>query len=235
MKFLAIIPARGGSKGVPRKNIKLLGGKPLIWYSYEAARVSGLFSEIVISTDDVEIAEIAKEIGILVPFLRPNLLANDSAKSIDVVIHCLTEMEKLGFVYDGVVLLQPTSPFREKGLIKKSIEIFQQKNADSLVSVRKVPHQFNPHWLFETNSVGLLKIATGDTELIPRRQELPDAYYRDGQIYITSKKVLLDKQSFIGDKLAYVLNENEGSTINIDHLEDWISAEKYINENKIEF
>lgn len=235
MKYLAIIPARGGSKGVPRKNIKLLGGKPLIWYSYEVARISGLFSKIVISTDDDEIANIAREIGIEVPFIRPENLSNDSAKSIDVVLHCLDEMEKMGHTFDAVILLQPTSPFRTEAILKESTKIFQESNADSLVSVRKVPHQFNPHWLFEPNKNGYLKISTGDAQLIPRRQELPDAFYRDGQIYITKIEVLKNMKSFIGEKLAYVLNDNVGSSINIDNIEDWILAENYINENKFEF
>ncbi len=235
MKLLAIIPARGGSKGVPRKNIKLLGGKPLIWYSFEAARVSGLFEDIVLSTDDAEIAETATSLGLSAPFLRPAELATDAAKSIDVVNHCLHFFEQQGKTFDAVVLLQPTSPFREKGIINKAFQLFVERQADSLVSVRKVPHQFNPHWLFEANEQGMLSIATGDKELIGRRQELPDAYYRDGQIYITKTTVLLRQQSFVGKQLTYVLNDSEGSAINIDDMSDWLHAEEFISTHKVEF
>lgn len=235
MKLLALIPARGGSKGVPRKNIKLLGGKPLLWYSYESARESGLFTEIVLSTEDAEIAETGKSIGMMVPFMRPAEFATDAAKSIDVVNNTLDEMEKIGYQYDAVVLLQPTSPFRQKGVLNKAFQTFIDTQADSLVSVRKVPHQFNPHWLFEADENNLLRIATGDKELIGRRQELPDAYYRDGQIYITKTDVLKQQKSFTGKRLAYLLNEHEGSAINIDNMADWNEAEIYISKNNLAF
>jgi CMP-N,N'-diacetyllegionaminic acid synthase len=235
LKLLAIIPARGGSKGVPGKNIKLLGGKPLIWYTYEAARASALFDDIILSTDDENIASIAKSFGLNIPFLRPKELASDAAKSIDVVIHCLDFFKAQEKDFDAVVLLQPTSPFREKGLIAKAIKLFIEKKVDSLISVRKVPHQFNPHWLFVANEDGILQIATGDEELIGRRQELPDAFYRDGQIYITETTHLITNKSFIGKNATYILNENEGSAINIDNQEDWLIAEQFINKNIVEF
>jgi CMP-N,N'-diacetyllegionaminic acid synthase len=235
VQIIAIIPARGGSKGVPRKNIKLLGGKPLIWYTYEAARASHKFSDIILSTDDLEIASVAREFGLEVQFMRPAHLATDSATSIDVVNHCLDEMKLLGKEYDAVMLLQPTSPFREKGLLENSIDVLIKNKADSLVSVRKVPHQFNPHWLFEEVEEGLLKISTGDEKLIPRRQELPNAYYRDGQIYLTKTNVLQNKKSFIGDSLTFIENVNMGSLINIDNLSDWDLAERFLIENIIEF
>ncbi len=232
---MAIIPARGGSKGVPGKNIKLLGGRPLIWYSFEAARASALFDEIVLSTDDENIAYIAESFGLKAPFLRPKELASDSAKSIDVVIHCLDFFKTQGRTFDVVVLLQPTSPFREKGILNRAIDIFIESDSDSLISVRKVPHQFNPHWLFESSENGILRIATGEKELISRRQELPNAYYRDGQIYITKTNVLINDKSFLGKKISYILNESEGSSINIDNIEDWLLAEKFINNNQSEF
>lgn len=235
MKLLALIPARGGSKGVPGKNIRLLGGESLLWYSYEAARISGLFSEIVLSTEDESIAEVGKKIGMMVPFIRPADLANDSAKSIDVVNHALTCMEEMGYQYNAVVLLQPTSPFRRKNLIADAALLMQERGADSIVSVRKVPHQYNPHWVFEATDDYTLHIATGEQELISQRQNLPDAYYRDGQVYITKTEVLKERNAFIGSKLTYILNEYAGSTINIDTLEDWQAAEQYILHHPLEF
>jgi len=235
MRILGIIPARGGSKGVPGKNIKMLDGKPLIWYTYEMANKTNLFSDIILSTEDEEIASVGKSFGLKTPFLRPTELSVDTAKSIDVVIHCIKEQLKFGFSYDIVVLLQPTSPFRDKFLIENAIKIFKERNADSLVSVRKVPSHFNPHWLFESDEKKMLKIATGEKEIISRRQELPDAFYRDGQLYITSVDVLLEQHTFLGEKLTYILNESEGSSINIDTMDDWYKAEAYILNNKIEF
>lgn len=235
MKLLALIPARGGSKGVPGKNIRLLGGKPLLWYSYEVARISGLFSEIVLSTEDENIADVGKKIGMMVPFIRPSHLANDSAKSIDVVNHALTCMQEMGYHYDAVVLLQPTSPFRRKNLIADAALLIKERAADSLVSVRKVPHQYNPHWVFEASDDYTLQIATGERELISRRQNLPDAYYRDGQIYITKTEVLRERNAFIGNKLTYILNEYAGSAVNIDTQEDWQIAEQFILRHPLEF
>ena len=235
MKILGIIPARSGSKGVPGKNIKMLGGKPLIWYSFESAEKTNLFTDIILSTEDHKTAEIGRGLGISVPFLRPEELAQDNTKSIDVVIHCLNEQLKYGSSYDIVILLQPTSPFRDPLLIENAIKIFKQRDADSLVSVRKVPTHFNPHWLFEIDENNKLKISTGEKEIISRRQDLPEAYNRDGQLYITSVDVLMQKHTFLGDNLAYIVNDSEGSAINIDTMDDWSDAEEYILKNKIEY
>lgn len=166
----------------------------------------------------------------MVPFIRPSHLATDSAKSIDVVNHALNEMANLGYAYDAVVLLQPTSPFRIDGILNEASKIFLTTDADALVSVKKVPHQFNPHWVFEADTNNLLNIATGDETLIGRRQELPDAFYRDGQIYITKTSVLQQQHSFIGKKLTYILNEHPGSEINIDSMQDWEAAEQFIKQ-----
>jgi CMP-N,N'-diacetyllegionaminic acid synthase len=231
LKLLALIPARGGSKGVPGKNIRLLGGKPLIWYSFEAARISGLFSEIVLTTDDPKIAQVGHEIGCMVPFIRPSGLASDSARTIDVVNHALSFLEIMGQVYEGVVLLQPTSPFRKNNLIGEAIDKLEKNKADSVVSVRKVPHHYNPHWVFEESSDHLLRIATGDSQLISRRQDLPDAYYRDGQIYITRTEIIKNCNSFIGDRLTFLLNEGPGPAINIDTEADWQAAEQYLTHH----
>ncbi len=233
MRFLALVTARGGSKGVPGKNIKLLGGKPLIWYTYQVAIKSNLFSGIVLSTEDDEIASVGKMLGFDVPFMRPKHLSTDVSKTIDVVIHALESMEKLGHTYDAVVLLQPTSPFRERGLIEKSVQKFIDSQADSLVSVRAVPHQFNPHWIFEPNKEGFLKIATSEETLISRRQDLPEAYFRDGQIYITDVNLLKSKKTFVGERLAFVVNSYSGSDVNIDNLSDWGKAENFIAQYNI--
>lgn len=222
MKILAVIPARGGSKGVPGKNIKPLDGKPLIAYSIESAKASKFLSEIMVSTDSGAIAEIALEWGATVPFIRPKELAEDTTPTLAVLQHALEFYEKKGNHFDAVCLLQPTSPFREEGLIDQAIEKFTTTNADALVSVLPVPHEYNPHWTFEPNEDGYLTIATGDSKLIPRRQELPIAYHRDGAIYIT-KSEIIKQGSLYGNSLVYV-ESNPEYYVNIDTLEDWEKA-----------
>lgn len=224
MRLLAIIPARGGSKGVPGKNSKLLGGKPLIAYSIEQAIASNSFAKIIVSTDDETIAQIAIHYGAEVPFIRPSELATDSASSIVVVQHAIDFLESKNEFFDAVCLLQPTSPFREKGFINKAIETFSSTNSDALVSVLQVPHEYNPHWVFEAVENGMLQIATGEKEIIKRRQELPEAFFRDGAIYLT-KVAIIKKGTFYGEKLSY-LKSNPILYVNIDTMEDWIQAEQ---------
>lgn len=228
MKILGVITARGGSKGVPGKNIKLLGEHSLLSYTAKAANQSKLLYKTILSTDDAAIIEVAKKDQIEVPFIRPSELANDTATSISVVQHALAHMESIGEFYEAVCLLQPTSPFREKGFIDAAIQKFIAEDADALVSVLPVPHEYNPHWVFEPNSSGFLKIATGENTIISRRQDLPKSYFRDGSVYIT-KTALLKKGSFYGEKLSF-MESNPDFYVNIDTLKDWEIA-----ENKLHF
>lgn len=232
MRVLGIIPARGGSKGIPRKNIKLLGGKPVIQYTIESAQKSQFLTDIFVSTDDLEIAEVAESAGIKVPFLRPSNLALDSSPSIDAVIHVLDEFDKIGEQYDAICLLQPTSPFRELGFIDKCIEKFEKSNADSLISVLQVPHQFNPHWIFEEDKSGSLKISTGEKQIIPRRQELPKAYYRDGSVYLTKVETIRNEKKLLFGNIQFV-ESNEHFYCNLDTMDDWNLAEKLIQDYKL--
>lgn len=231
MKILALIPARGGSKGVPGKNIKLLNGKSLLAYTAEVALKSTYFNEVIISTEDEKIIEVAKNLGIKVPFVRPMELAQDDTPTIDVIIHTLQWYENQNISFDAVCLLQVTTPFRTVEFLNKAIEKFIEKDSDSLVSVQKVPHEYNPHWTFEVNSIGNLKIATGESEIIKRRQELPVAYHRDGSIYITKTKVLLQNKSLYGKTTTFLESDSE-SHVNIDTIEDWVKAEAIIKNNK---
>jgi CMP-N,N'-diacetyllegionaminic acid synthase len=227
MKILGIITARGGSKGVPGKNIKLLGKDSLLLYTANAANQSKLLYKTILSSDDAEIIEVAKKAQIEVPFVRPNELANDTATSISVVQHALEHMESLGEYYDAVCLLQPTSPFREKGFIDAAIQKFINEEADALVSVLPVPHEYNPHWVFEPNNSGFLEIATGEKTIISRRQDLPKSYFRDGSVYITKVEVI-KKGSFYGEKLSFI-ESNPDFYVNIDTLKDWKIAEEKLN------
>ncbi|AZQ44701.1 acylneuraminate cytidylyltransferase family protein [Nonlabens ponticola] len=227
MKILAVIPARGGSKGIPRKNIKMLGSKPLIAYSIDVALESQLFDDIIVSTEDDEIAAVASEYGAKVPFLRRKELANDTAPTIDVLVDLLQNEMIARESYDAICLLQCTTPFRDLKEVSKAVEQFKNSNADSLVSVRKVPDHFNPHWTFERNIQGNLKIATGDKHLITRRQELPEAFYRDGSVYLTKVSVILEQKSLFGQSIAYVENKFE-LEVNLDTMKDWKVAENML-------
>jgi CMP-N-acetylneuraminic acid synthetase len=227
MKILTIIPARGGSKGIPGKNIKLLSGKPLLAYTSEIALESEYLTEVIISTEDAQIIEVAKNLKIKVPFVRPTGLALDNTPTIDVIIHALKWYEAQNIFFDAVCLLQVTSPFRTLEFLNKAIEKFIEQSPDSLVSVQKVPHEYNPHWTFEVNSHGNLKIATGEAEIISRRQELPTAYHRDGSIYITKTSVLLKDHSLYGKSIAFIESDPE-FYVNIDTMQDWEKAKKMI-------
>lgn len=230
MRVLGVIPARGGSKGVPGKNIKMLGGKPLLAYSYEAAKKSILLEECILSTDDPEIAEVGRSLGISVPFLRPANLASDSSPTLPTLVHVLEYFKSIGKQYDAICLLQPTSPFRPIGLIDQTITKYSESGADSLVTVLPVPDHLNPHWVFETDTSGFLKIATGEKDLISRRQELPPAYFRDGSIYLSSSEAILSG-SLYGNSISYLTNDPE-YYVNIDTMEDWGKAEHWISVNK---
>lgn len=224
MKILGLIPARGGSKGIPNKNRKELGGKPLLQYTIDAALESKLLDEVVFSSEDDTLLELAERMGARVEFKRPISLATDAAGSIDVVLHALEELSAKGRKYDAVCLLQVTTPFRTSDDIDIAISKFTEMGCDSLISVQKVPHQYNPHWVFEL-SEGKLKIATGEDRIIKRRQELPDAFIRDGAIYVTKTEVLYKERSFFGINNSYI--ELDGRNhVNIDTLSDWERAEQ---------
>jgi CMP-N,N'-diacetyllegionaminic acid synthase len=231
MRILALIPARGGSKGLPGKNTKLLNGKPLLAYTSEIALQSKQLMQVIVSTEDKPIMEVAKSLGLQVPFIRPMALAQDDTPMIEVIIHALQWYEKQHIFFDAVCLLQVTSPFRTLEFLDKAIEKFVESGCDSLVSVLKVPHEYNPHWTFEVNADGNLKIATGEAEIIPRRQELPTAYHRDGSIYITKTEVLLKEHSLYGKSTAFIETEPD-FYVNIDTMEDWAKAEEIV-ENKL--
>ena len=231
MRILGIIPARGGSKGVPGKNIKLLNGKPLLKYTSEIALESQFLTAVILSSDDTQIITVAKSLGIQVPFIRPEELAQDTTPTIDVIIHALQWYENQTVFFDAVCLLQVTSPFRTVEFLNKAIEKFIASGCDSLVSVQKVPHEYNPHWTFEINSEGNLKIATGEEKIISRRQELPEAYHRDGSIYIMKTEVLVQQDSLYGKSISFIESAPE-FYVNIDTLVDWEKAEHIIKNNQ---
>lgn len=226
-RILAVIPARGGSKGIPRKNIIDFCGKPLIAYSIEAARKSKYTDYVLVSTDDEEIREISLTFGAKVPFLRPENIANDTAKSIDVVLHGLEYLREQGESFDYVVLLQPTSPLRTCQDIDSAVESLIDIEGDSLVSVCKVDE--NPV-LMRTIDDNRLKPIMNFKEEDLRRQNLPKVYIFNGALYINAINTLLKKKSFVNeDTIPFVMEKHK--SVDIDSMIDVKLAELVLKEN----
>ena len=234
MRILGLIPARGGSKGVPNKNIKLLAGKPLLQYTSDIALKSNLLSKVILSSDSDSIIKTALGLGIEVPFKRPENLAEDKSPTLPVILHALDYLEKQGRFFDAVCLLQVTSPFREVAFLNEAIETFTKSKSDSLISVLEVPHEYNPHWTFESKDKNHLLIATGEKEIISRRQDLPKAYHRDGSIYITKVSVLKEQNSLFGQSISYIESPKE-FYVNIDTMKDWEKAELMVKKYDFKF
>ncbi len=224
LRVLGIIPARGGSKGIPRKNIRLLAGKPLLHYTAEAALASRRLVRVILSTEDQEIAQVGRACGLEAPFLRPAELAQDDTATLPVLQHAVKELEKAGERYDAICLLQPTSPFRRPEDIDGCLALLAETGADSVVTVLPVPHEHNPHWVYFRNERGFLQLSTGEDAPIPRRQLLPPAFHREGSVYVMRRDVLMGQNSLYGSKVSGFLIESSRS-INLDTLEDWQRAE----------
>ena len=228
MKVLGLIPARGGSKGVPRKNIRPMCGRPLLAYTAEEALKAKTLMKVVLSTEDEEIAEIGRKSGLSVPFMRPVDLAQDSTPSISVVIYTLLKLQELGEKFDAVCLLQPTNPLRRAVDIDACVNLLANSDADAVVSVLPVPHEYNPKWVYWLDSENQMRLTSGDLEPVSRRQDLPPAFHRDGSIYLTGTDTIFRRGSFYGRRtLGYKINPDYSA--NIDTEDDWKRAEKRIS------
>ena len=227
-KILGIITARGGSKGIPGKNIKKLAGKPLIAYTIEAAQKSGVFDRIILSTDDEKIARVARTYGCEIPFMRPKRLAKDKTPHFPVIVHAMDWLEKHEhYIPDYVMILQPTAPLRTAAHIREAVSLFEMRGADSVVSVSEIPRHFHPRWLFNVNTRKHMAIFTGEkfSQLVSRRQDLSKTYTRNGAIYLFKTVFCNSKHTnFYGNHvIAFVMKPNV--SVNIDTMEDWREAE----------
>jgi CMP-N,N'-diacetyllegionaminic acid synthase len=229
MQLLFVIPARGGSKGIPGKNIKPLNGKPLIHYSIEYARQFTTDEFICVTTDSDAIAASAAEIGLTVPFKRPAELATDTAGSYEVLQHALAFYEEKGKSIDAVVLLQPTSPLREKYHLETALGLFDD-SIDMVVSVQL--SAANPYYnLFEENNKGYLHNCKGDGAFT-RRQDTPAVYAYNGSIYIINPASLKSKTSFKSfDKVKKYVMEDKYS-VDLDTMQDWEYTEYLLQRSK---
>jgi CMP-N,N'-diacetyllegionaminic acid synthase len=232
VKILALIPARGGSKRLPGKNIRLLGGKPLIAWSIDCVKDVPLVCDTLVSTDDPSIAEVAEKFGALVPWLRPDILATDAASSVDVCLHALNWYEEAHGAIDGLLLLQPTSPFRSKGSVSRAIELFCANPGCSVVAV--VPATSHPMWCLKIEGSHLSPFVDGGG-LHLRSQDLPPAYFVTGGIYLIAPSDLRGKHTFFTPDALPLIVEAPEESIDIDSMWDWRLAEAYLQHpNSVE-
>lgn len=227
-KILAIIPARGGSKGILKKNIIDLLGKPLLYYSVKSAKESKYIDKVIISTDDSEIVEVGKKLGAEVPFLRPKEISGDKSKSIDAFVHAIKELEKNGERYDYIILLQNTSPLRQSWHIDEAIEKLIDTKERSLVSVSEVTeHPSIMRILNEKDETKNLLDMNGDM----RRQDFPPIYIVNGAIYIQKNDEYLNLNTNLnGGKLAYIMAREY--SVDIDEYLDLDIATHYLKNMK---
>jgi len=223
---LGVIPARGGSKGIPDKNLYPLKGKPLIQYSIEEAQKAKSLTKLIVSTDSEKIAKVARSCGAEVPFMRPAELATDTALAVDVMKHALQTMEKLDKVrYDYLVMLQPTTPFRLAKDIDEAIKKLIETGCNTVVSVVDVG-AYHPARMYQIKKDLLERIMEEGVPMRPR-QELPPVYIRSGDVYACQREVLFKKNSLMGDDCRPIIIPMMRA-INIDGHNELILAEHYL-------
>jgi len=232
-RVLGLITARGGSKGLPGKNIMPLAGKPVIAWTIEAALKSKYLDDLVLSTDDKRIAVAGRKYGAEVPFLRPKYLATDRSTSMEVVLHALSWLQQNGREYDYLVLLEPTSPLRESGDIDKAISILAENKvgAVSIVGVSRV-EAAHPVFDVKLNKKGLLVPYVGSFKAAGRRQDITELYFFEGTVYVSEVEALKKRKSFYHEKtLPYIVPR--WKSIEIDNIGDLICAEAMLKNIKV--
>jgi CMP-N,N'-diacetyllegionaminic acid synthase len=222
-RVLGLIAARGGSKGLPGKNIRPLCGKPLIEWSISAAKAASCVDSIVVSTDDAAIAAVARRAGADVPFRRPDELATDSASSVDVVIHAIDMLAKTEPTFDIVVLLEPTSPLREASDIDEAVNCLIRTAAGSVVSVCRTLSA-HPAFMFRQNEKGRLRPFLDRQPTGLRRQDLDPVFFLDGTLYVSRVDVLRNKRSFNHDDTV-AFEVPKWKSLEIDDVDDFIMVE----------
>jgi len=222
--ILGVIPVRGGSKSVPRKNLAPLNGKPMMYFTIQAAQDSNWMSHFVVSSEDEEIIRVAKDLGAPAPFVRPAELATDEAPSLPVVQHAVRFMESsLGIVFDYVVLLQATSPLRNGSDIDAALEKLISTGADSVISVVRVAHHHPARMRFIKDDL-LVELPMGEAKEMQRRQDLPPVYIRNGAIFAARREVVMDQNSMLGRlSRPYVMPESRSA--NVDTKFDFLVVE----------
>lgn len=222
MRILALIPARGGSKRLPGKNVRVLCGKPLIQWTIDVVKGIPDICDIFVSTDDAAIAAISADAGALVPWLRPAELSSDTASSVDVALHALDWYEEEMGAVDGLLLLQPTSPFRKNAVVRKGIELFCNNNRRAVLGVS--PTHAHPMWTLKIEGAYLLPYML-DQGLEVRSQDLPPAYVVNGSLYLISPIDLRESKSFMPLMTMPLIMDVGKDILDIDTAYDWLMAE----------
>lgn len=222
MKTLYVIPARGGSKGIPHKNIRPLAGKPLIGYSVDVARQLADDTDICVTTDDPAIAAVVEAMGLKVPFLRPAELATDKSGTYEVLLHALDFYEQRGIHYDCLVLLQPTSPLRTADDVRRAMALYSD-DIDMVVTVKEAAS--NPYYnCYETDADGYLTISKGDGSFT-RRQDAPKVWEYNGAVYVINTASL--RRCPLGQFRRRRMSEMDAArSVDLDTELDWLVAEK---------
>jgi len=225
---LGIIPARGGSKGIPGKNVRALAGRPLLAYAAEAARASATIDRLILTTDSPEIAALGRRFGIEVPFVRPPELARDDTPMLPVIEHALARLEESGWSPDVVVLLQPTSPLRRPEHIVAALDLRRRTGSDAVASVVAVPAHYSPDYVMRIEGERLVPfLPAGHT--VTRRQDARPAYARDGTVYVVGRRALAATRSLYGAHCAALVIPAHES-ITLDGPADWDEAERRVRD-----
>ena len=224
--ILGIVPARGGSKGVPGKNMRSLAGRTLLDYTATAARESGVIDRVILSTDSEDIAAAGRRAGLEVPFMRPAELAQDETPMLPVVTHALDTLSASNWTPDVVVLLQPTSPLRRAAHIRDAVRMLCETGADSVVSVVQVPQHLSPDYVMRLDG-GVLRPFLPDGSRVARRQDARPAYVRDGTVYAFRRTTLERFGTIYGDDCRPLILDADES-LSIDSPADWAAAERVL-------
>ncbi len=227
-KILAMVPARSGSKGLTGKNLKILGDKPLVAWPVKAALNSQYIDKVIVSTDSEEIADVASACGAEVPFIRPASLAGDNSTTFSVIRHLVDYYEKNHETFDYFILLEPTSPLTTSDDIDKAImKLEEHRNvADSIVGVSKL-ESFHPQFCVEITSEGFIDQYMGDLGSSTRRQDLKDLYFREGSLYLSKTKALIDNKGFYHKRtIPYIVPK--WKSFEVDDIVDFICVEAII-------
>lgn len=229
-KILGLITARGGSKRVPKKNSRALCGRPLIAWTIDEAEKSAFIDRLIVSTDDEEIADVARDYGAEVPFLRPSALAADGTSTIEVILHVLNRVQGNDRPYDLLVLLQPTSPLRTWKDIDAAIELLFSKNAKSVVSVCEVDH--HPYWANMLPDDGCMKDFLRPEWKDKDSRELPCFYRLNGAVFVVYADYIRKYRSFFGkETFAYIMPQER--SVDIDSHIDFLFAEALLKQNSL--
>jgi len=227
---MAIVPARGGSKGVPDKNLRVLAGRTLLDRTADAARRSGVIDRVILSTDAEAIAAAGRAAGLEVPFMRPSEIAQDDTPMLPVVRHAIDEVARGGWDPDLIVLLQPTSPLRRPEHIRDAVGLLRSSGADSVVTVVEIPKHHSPDYVMRIDG-GLLTPFLPEGARVTRRQDARTAYSRDGTVYAFRRRTLERFGSIYGENCRPLIIDPKDS-LSIDSPADWSAAERVLTERE---